>query len=62
MSGLGRDERFPEGDKAAKVKELLDLIEELVGWLRVGTFDEEDGERELRDRARELLARYRRAA
>jgi hypothetical protein len=29
------------------VEDLLDLIEQLAGWLRVGTFDEEPGEREL---------------
>ncbi len=39
--------------------ELLDVIEQLANWLRVGTFDEADGERELRNRAEALLARYR---
>ncbi len=49
------DARPPE------IRELLDLIEELVRWLRVATFEEQDGEREMRDRVRELLGRYKRA-
>jgi len=42
--------------------ELLDLIEELIPWLRAGTFDAEPGEEEMRDRARAVLKRYRPAA
>ncbi len=38
--------------------ELLDLIAELIPWLRAGTFDAEP-EEETRDRARAVLTRYR---
>ena len=52
-----RDRPVPPSD----CEEVLALIEELIRWLRVGTFDEQDGEREVRDRAQALLERYRRA-
>ena len=38
--------------------ELRGLMSELLAWLRVGTFDEAEGEREIRERARGLLDRY----
>jgi hypothetical protein len=41
-----------------QIAELLAVIEELAGWTRAGTGDEEPGEREARDRALEVLARY----
>ncbi len=41
---------------------VLDLIEQLVDWSRVGTFDEEPGEREVYERASDVLARHKRAA
>jgi hypothetical protein len=47
-------------DETPTTEVLLDVIEELLGWLRVGTFDEEPGERKAADRARELLVRFRR--
>ena len=53
----GSDER-PRPDE---LDDLLDLVAELVAWLRVGTFDEAPGERETQDRAHDVLARYRRA-
>lgn len=40
-------------------QELLDVIEELIPWLRAGTFDAEPGEEEARDRAQAVLARHR---
>lgn len=45
-----------------EVERMLDMIEQLVDWLWVATFDEVDGEREVRDRGRALLERYRPAA
>ena len=43
---------------ALDLGELLDLVEQLLGWLRVSTFDELEGERDAADRAKALLARY----
>jgi hypothetical protein len=40
------------------VGELLDVIEELHGFLRYGTFDAEVGESAAYRRGREVLARY----
>lgn len=53
---------LPPSFDGLDLAELLDLIEQLVDWLRVSTFDELDGEREVAERAKALLARYRRAA
>ena len=40
------------------VNELLDLVEELRGFLRTNTCDEDPGEAEADARARAVLARY----
>jgi hypothetical protein len=52
---------LPPSFDCIDLAELLDVIEQLADWLRVGTFDEAEGEREVRDRAKALVARYRRA-
>ena len=41
------------------VAELLDLIEHLLDYSRAGTFDEDPGEDELFNRAKNLVERYR---
>ena len=45
----------------ADAGELLDVIESLLAFNRVPTFDEVDGEREVIDRARGVVGRYRQA-
>ncbi|MEO8898995.1 MAG: hypothetical protein ABI473_09945 [Candidatus Dormibacter sp.] len=42
--------------------EVAEVIEGLIVASRYGTFDEDEGDVELVDRARAILARYRRAA
>lgn len=56
---------MPRRDKPvadSERKELLDLIEELHGFLRHGTFDAVRGEGSAYRRGLEVLARYGRAA
>jgi hypothetical protein len=50
---------LPDGFDGIDLAELLDVIDELMHWLRVGTFEEEEGEREVRDRAGRIRDRYR---
>lgn len=40
------------------LRELVDLIQQLMSYLRVGTFDEVDGEREVAERAQRFLECY----
>jgi hypothetical protein len=50
---------LPPGFDYADFCEVMNAIEGLLAWSRVGTFDEEAGEREDWGRATRLLGRYR---
>lgn len=60
MASLDRpDAGLPAGFDAIDLSELLDVVQDLIGWLRDGTFDEAEGEAEAARRARSVLSRYR---
>jgi hypothetical protein len=60
VSGLPAG-NLPPGFDYIDLIELLDLLEAFLEYPRIGTQDEQEGEREVWDRARTLLARYRAA-
>lgn len=53
---------LPPGFDYIDLCELLDLVGSLLDFLRVETYDEQPGEREVRDRATLLLERYKLAS
>lgn len=51
--------QLPDDFDDIALGELLDVIVALLDFSRAATFDEEDGEQEVAERARTVLARYR---
>jgi len=58
------DPSIPEGFDYVDLGELLDVAESLLGYVahRVGTYDEEEGEAQIYERANSVLQRYRAAS
>ena len=59
--GVTVDWSLPDDFDYVDFGELLEVIEGMLEFSRAGTFDEEDGEREVVERAQTILRRYRAA-